>query len=65
MPFKSKAQQKKMFALEAEGKVKKGTAEKWAKETKNIKALPQKVSKSGVKSLADVKAYTEKKYGKK
>lgn len=67
MPFKSKSQQKKMFALEKEGKIKKGTAERWAKETKNIKALPQKVgkSKAPMKSLADVKSYTEKKYGKK
>lgn len=65
MPFKSKAQQKKMFALEKEGKIKKGTAEKWAKETPNIKALPQKVSKAGIKSIADVKKYAEKKYGKK
>ncbi len=67
MPFKSKAQQKKMFALEAEGKIKKGTAERWAKETPNIKALPQKVSKSksGPRSTADLRATYEKKFGKK
>lgn len=49
MPFKSKAQQKWMFAAEARGEVKKGTAERWAKHTKNIKKLPKKVSRSKVK----------------
>ena len=46
MPFKSKAQQKWMFAAEARGEVKKGTAERWAKHTKSIKSLPKKVKKS-------------------
>lgn len=44
MPFKSKAQQKWMFAAEARGEVPKGTAERWAKHTKNIKSLPARVS---------------------
>ncbi len=44
MPFKSRAQQKWMFAAEARGEVKKGTAERWAHHTKNIKSLPAKVS---------------------
>ena len=43
MPFKSKAQQGKMFAMEAKGELKKGTAERWAKHTPNIKGLPKKV----------------------
>ena len=43
MPFKSKKQQKWMFAAEARGEVKKGTAERWAKHTPNIKSLPNKV----------------------
>ena len=42
MPFKSKAQQRYMFAAEARGDVEPGTAERWAKETKNIKGLPEK-----------------------
>jgi hypothetical protein len=45
MPFKSKAQQKWMFAAEAKGEIKKGTAERWAKHTPNIKALPKKAKK--------------------
>ena len=45
MPFKSKAQQKWMFAAEARGEVKKGTAERWAKHTPNIKTLPEKKKK--------------------
>jgi hypothetical protein len=31
-----------MFAAEARGDVEPGTAERWAKETKNIKDLPEK-----------------------
>lgn len=45
MPFKSKAQVKKMAVLEKEGKVKKGTVHEWAKETPNMKKLPKKVKK--------------------
>jgi len=41
MPFKSKAQQKWMFAAEARGEVPKGTARRWAHETPNIKNLPK------------------------
>lgn len=63
MPYKSVAQRKKMFALEAEGKVKAGTAEKWQKETKG--PLPQKVSKSKPKSTDDLRKTYEKKFGKK
>jgi len=32
-----------MFAAEARGEIKKGTAERWAKHTKNIKHLPAHV----------------------
>jgi hypothetical protein len=39
MPFKSKAQQKFMFANDPK------MAKRWAKETPNIKALPARVSK--------------------
>ena len=39
MPFKSKAQQKYMFATMPK------TAKKWAKETPNIKLLPKKAAK--------------------
>ena len=41
MPFKSKAQMKKFFAMEARGEMKKGTAERWAKHTPSIKSLPE------------------------
>ncbi len=40
MPFKSKAQQGYMFATMPK------TAEKWAKKTKSIKALPEKVARN-------------------
>lgn len=43
MPFKSKAQQRYMFAAEERGDVEPGTAKRWAKETKDIKGLPERV----------------------
>ena len=39
MPFKSKAQQRYMFATMPK------TAKRWAKETKNIKRLPEKAKR--------------------
>ena len=50
MPFKSKAQQRFMFAAEKRGDVPKGTAGEWArasgKKPGGIKALPEKVKKT-------------------
>ena len=43
MPYKSKSQQRYMFAAEERGDVEPGTAERWAKETKDIKGLPERV----------------------
>lgn len=45
MPYKSIKQLHKFFALEKEGKLPKGTAMRWADETKNIKKLPLKKKK--------------------
>jgi len=45
MPFKSKSQQRMMFAKEAAGEVAKGTARRWAHETKDMKRLPEKKRK--------------------
>lgn len=44
MPFKSKAQQKYMFAKEPT------VAKRWAKETPNMKSLPEHVAKKKPKS---------------
>jgi hypothetical protein len=41
MPFKSKAQMKKFFAMENRGELPKGKARQWAHETKSIKSLPE------------------------
>ena len=41
MPFKSKAQMGKFFAMEDRGEMKKGTAKEWAEHTPNIKKLPE------------------------
>ena len=43
MPYKSKAQQRFMYAAEAKGDVEPGTASQWSKETKDIKGLPERV----------------------
>lgn len=43
MPFKSKRQQRFMFAAEARGEVPKGTAKRWAEHTPSIKKLPERV----------------------
>lgn len=45
MPFKSKRQQRFMFAAESRGDLPKGTAKRWAKHTPDIKDLPEKASK--------------------
>lgn len=45
MPDRSKAQMRKMFVLEREGKVKPGTAVEWARETPKVSELPEYVSK--------------------
>ena len=42
MPYKSKAQQRLFFAKEARGELPRGTARRWAHETKNLKKLPQR-----------------------
>ena len=42
MPFQSQAQRRLFFAKEERGELPKGTAKRWAKHTKNIKALPEK-----------------------
>lgn len=43
MPYKSKSQMRKFFAMEGRDEMPKGTAERWAKHTPNIKKLPEKV----------------------
>lgn len=46
MPFKSRAQMRKMALLEKQGKLPKGTVHQWARETPSIKKLPKKKAKS-------------------
>lgn len=45
MPYRSKAQVRKFAVLEKQGKLPKGTTKAWAKETPNMKKLPNKVKK--------------------
>lgn len=57
MPFRSKAQQRFMFAAEARGEIPKGTARRWAHETPDIKNLPERVhKKESAAYLAGVEA---------
>ena len=46
MPFKSKAQQRFMFAAEDRGEVPEGTAKRWADHTPDLKKLPEKKGNS-------------------
>lgn len=50
MPFKSKAQQRFMFAAEARGDLPSGTAKRWAKHTKDISKLPERKKESADKA---------------
>jgi hypothetical protein len=43
MPFTSKAQMKKCFAMKGRGQAKGWNCEEWAHKTKNLKKLPEKV----------------------
>lgn len=43
MPFKSEAQRRKIHELEEQGKLPKGTAEKWEAETPEHAKLPDRV----------------------
>jgi len=53
MPFQSKAQMRKFFAMEERGDLPKGKAEQWAHETPDIKGLPErkKAKKRAVNDL--------------
>jgi len=44
MPFKSKAQMRKCFALNAQGNAGGWDCKEWANKTKSIKKLPEKVA---------------------
>lgn len=50
MPFKSKAQQRKCYALKAQGKNGSWDCGEWSKETKDFKKLPEKAPKKAKKA---------------
>ncbi|MEM3609334.1 MAG: hypothetical protein QW076_00285 [Candidatus Anstonellales archaeon] len=45
MPFKSKAQIRKFFALEKKGKISDETLQEWIASTPDIKHLPERVGR--------------------
>ena len=45
MPFKSKAQMRKFAAMERAGELPPGTFERWMRETKSPKRLPERKSR--------------------
>jgi hypothetical protein len=47
MPFKSKAQMRKCFAMKSRGEAKGWDCKEWADATKSPKSLPQHASKQG------------------
>jgi hypothetical protein len=47
-PFKSKAQARKFFAMEARGEIAPGTAERWMDETPHFASLPEYVGENPV-----------------
>lgn len=49
MPFRSKSQIRKLAILERNGHLRKGTVHRWAKETKNIHRLPERLHKRKTK----------------
>ena len=53
MPFKSKAQMGKFFAMEKRGELKKGVAEEWARATPSVKSLPERVARKAYVSAAN------------
>ena len=42
MPFKSKRQMRKFYAMEDRGEIPEGTTKKWKEHTPNISQLPEK-----------------------
>ncbi len=62
MPFKSKAQERKIAELEAQGKVKPGTTQEWASKTKG--KLPERVTPKQPKSIKEIEQIRVKKFGK-
>ncbi len=54
MPFKSKRQMRKFFAMEKRNELPIGTAKRWARETHNIKGLPERINKR-IKSIKSIK----------
>lgn len=66
MPARSKSQLAKIAQLEAEGKVKPGTAKEWADATPDLESLPDRITvkKKGPRSIREIKEIRVKKYGK-
>jgi hypothetical protein len=60
MPFKSKAQQRFMFAAEERGDIPKGTSMEWAHKTPSIKKLPERKHKKTASELAEAALSTSK-----
>lgn len=52
MPFKSRSQARFMFAAQARGDLKPGTAEEWAHATPSIKKLPDHKGDSARKTAS-------------
>lgn len=54
MPFKSKAQMRKFFAMYNRGEISKKTLDKWLKHTPNKKNLPERVGKKSAINMGEI-----------
>jgi hypothetical protein len=45
MPFRSRAQVRKFYALKKKGKMSQSEIDKWTNETPSIKSLPERIGK--------------------
>lgn len=59
MPFKSKSQMRAFFTKEGRGELPKGTAKRWAKETPDLKSLPEK-KKHKMRAIALILSFKKK-----
>lgn len=58
MPFQSKAQRRKFYALKDEGKMSQATIDKWEKETMD-KKLPERKKKKKKKAKKTLSSFAE------
>ena len=54
MPYQSKSQMRKFYAMASRGEISKSKADEWSRKTPNIKGLPEKKKKSAKERYAQM-----------